>query len=153
MEKIIIREAHLGDLENLLLFEQALTEAERPFDPALKPAPVHYYNITEMIIAPHINLLVAEHNDVIAGCGYARIENSKHYAIHPQHAYLGFMYVVPEQRGKGIIRLIIEALKQWAKSNGITELRLEVLTGNQAAVKAYEKAGFSGYLLQMRMGI
>ena len=89
----------------------------------------------------------------LIGSGYARIEASKHYLLHTRHAYLGFMYVVPEHRGKGVNQLIIEALKQWSLSQNITELRLDVYSENQPAINAYEKAGFTKYLIEMRRGL
>jgi GNAT superfamily N-acetyltransferase len=106
-----------------------------------------------MIRAPHIQLLVAEINGQPVGSGYARIENSKPYLQHKQHAYLGFMYVEPAYRGRGVNKIIIEALEKWAISQGITEMRLEVYAENTPAVSAYEKAGFSALLVQMRKGL
>jgi len=106
-----------------------------------------------MINAPHIELLVAEASGEIIGSGYARIENAKPYLKHQHHAYLGFMYVAPEHRGKGVVQKIIEALKQWSITQNITELRLEVYQDNIAAIKAYEKIGFTKHMIQMRMGL
>ena len=63
------------------------------------------------------------------------------------------MYVVPEHRGKGVNRKIVEALEQWSISKGVLEMRLEVYTNNVAAIKAYEKAGFTGHMLEMRMAL
>jgi GNAT superfamily N-acetyltransferase len=63
------------------------------------------------------------------------------------------MYVVPEYRGKGVNRKIIEVLKQWSVSQNVTEVRLEVYIKNLAAIKAYEKAGFTPHMMEMRMGL
>ena len=150
---IIIRKVNHGDLETLLQFEQGVVKAERPFDPTLKPHPNHYYDINRMIDDPLVHLVVAESGSQIVGCGYARIEKAKHYVKHEAHAYLGFMYVDPQWRGKNINQMIIESLKQWALSKSINEMRLEVYCDNVAAVKAYEKAGFSKLLIQMRIGL
>jgi len=98
-------------------------------------------------------VIVAELNGEVIGSGYARITQSKDYLKHDRHCYLGFMYVKPEYRGKGVNNLVLQALKQWAKSQGINELRLEVYNDNQPAIRAYEKAGFTPNLLEMRMGI
>ncbi len=152
MEEIVIRKATLNDLETLLLFEQGVINAERPFDSTLKTEPTHYYDIKEMINASHVEIVVAEIRSEIIGSGYARIESAKPYLKHQKHAYLGFMYVVPDYRGKGVIQKIIEALKQWAISQNITEMRLEVYQNNLAAIKAYEKIGFTKHMIQMRMG-
>jgi ribosomal protein S18 acetylase RimI-like enzyme len=152
-ETITIRKATVGDLETLLRFEQGVVTFERPFDPTLKPDPIHYYDIKQMIDDPLVELVVAESGKQLIGCGYARIEKSKHYLQHDKHAYLGFMYVDPAWRGRNINQMIIERLKQWSISKGLTEMRLEVYYDNLVATRAYEKAGFSKLLIEMRMGI
>ena len=145
-----IRKAVEGDIAVLLAFEQGVIEAELPFDATLKRVPTRYYNIEEMIRASHIELVVAEVNDELAGCGYVRIETAKPYLQHTQHGYLGFMYVKPSYRGKGINGQIMEALKNWSAGQGVTELRLEVYYLNESAIKAYEKIGFSRHMIEMR---
>lgn len=60
------------------------------------------------------------------------------------------MYVLPEYRGKGVNGKLIEQLRQWAKSKGITEMRLLVYYNNTNAIKAYEKCGFSQLMIEMR---
>ncbi|SHN07214.1 GNAT family N-acetyltransferase [Mucilaginibacter sp. OK098] len=153
MEQITTRKARLSDLNILLSFEQAIIAAERPFDLTLKEGEIHYYDIAEMIAAPNVEVIVAEINGELIGSAYARIADSKIYLKHPKHAYLGFMYVKPEHRGKGINNRIIEVLKQWVISRGVTEMRLEVYNENLSAIKAYEKAGFTPNLLEMRIGL
>ena len=149
MDKMIVREARLSDLEELLGFEQAIIEAERPFDPALKRGTTHYYDIREMIESPDVRLVVAESDGRLIASGYARIEKAKPYYEHRHHSYLGFMYVVPEHRGKGVNKLIVDALFDWSRDRGVQEIRLEVYSGNAAAIRAYEKAGFTQNLVTM----
>jgi ribosomal protein S18 acetylase RimI-like enzyme len=153
MIEIKIRKASIVDLEQLLAFEQDIVKTERPFDPTLKPDPVSYYDIKAMLTDQHIEMVVAEVNNKIIASGYARIDKSKPYLRHSQHAYLGFMYVVPEFRGQGINKKIMDVLKDWAASKNITEFRLEVYYGNAPAIKAYEKFGFSKYFLEMRFSL
>lgn len=153
MEHILIRKAELKDLETLQGFEQGIINTERPFDPTLKPGAINYYDIEKMIGAADVELLVAELDSKIIASGYARIENAKPYINHRQYAYLGFMYVVPEQRGKGINKMIINGLSEWARAQQIYELRLDVYQPNVSAIRAYETAGFTKYMVNMRMGI
>ena len=154
MDMVTIRKATVNDLEILYAFEQGVIAAERPFDTTLKSEPIQYYNLPEMIRAAHIELAVAEwNNSHIIASGYARIEKAKHYLKHPRHAYLGFMYVLPQYRGQGINKKIIEYLKNWAALKNITELRLDVYFANTPAIKAYEKTGFAKHMLAMRLGI
>jgi len=153
MEKLIIRKATFDDLDRLLSFEQGVITTERPFDPTLKGDPNKYYDIEKMIDAPDVELLVAELDGKIIASGYARIEDAKPYLQHAQHAYLGFMYVSPEYRGMGVNKKIIDALTSWSLGKNITELRLDVYMSNEAAIKAYERAGFSRHMLAMRKGL
>lgn len=148
-----LRPATNEDTEILLQFEQGVIEAERAFDPTLKSAETYYYDLPALINEPHIHLLLAIQNETPVGCGYLRIEPSKHYLQHARHGYLGFMYVVPHLRGQGLNKMIMEALEGWAREQGITELRLEVYAGNRGAVKAYEKAGFETHMIEMRKGL
>ena len=140
----------MEDLPILLDFEQAIIEFERQFDPTLAPADVSYYDLAGMIDAPLVELLVAEINHEVIGSGYARLEESKVYLKHWRHAYLGFMYVVPSRRGAGVNQQLIAALNHWIITQNVHELRLDVYHDNQAAVRAYEKAGFRRHLTEMR---
>lgn len=150
MDNVTVREARLSDLDVLLEFEQAIIEAERPFDSTIKRGPTNYYDIRALMESPDVELAVAELDGRLIASGYARIEKAESYYQHSHHAYLGFMYVVPEHRGKGVIKLIIEALYAWSRERGVNEVRLEVYSNNTAAIRAYEKAGFAGDLLTMR---
>ncbi len=152
MDHITIRKAVPSDLDTLLRFEQGVIAAERPFDPTIKEGSIHYYDLKGMLKAPDVELLVAELGQTLVGSGYARIEAARHYLKHPIHAYLGFMYVEPAHRGKGINR-ILSALADWARSRNITELRLDVYCENANAIRAYEKAGFTRHMFAMRKGL
>lgn len=149
---MIIRKATIEDLPVLLQFEQGIISAERPFDSTLLPDPISYYDLKAFITAPDVHLLVAEIDGIIGGSGYARIKkNLNTYYDFEKYAYLGFMYVLPEFRGKGVNQAIIEELKQWAAGQGLTEIRLEVYNDNIGAIKAYEKAGFEKRMIEMRI--
>jgi ribosomal protein S18 acetylase RimI-like enzyme len=153
MEQIIIRKAVKEDISTLLQFEQGVINAERPLDATIKREDTHYYNLQLLIDADDSELVVAEVDNQLIASGYARIENSKFFFKHAQHAYLGFMYTLPAYRGRGVNAMILDALKNWSLSKHITELRLEVYVDNQPAIKAYEKMGFAKNLIEMRLGL
>lgn len=150
---IFIRKATAEDILVLKQFEQGIIEAERPYSPIIKPDPTYYHDIEGMLSNPLVDLIVAVVNGKPVACGFARIEQSEHYYTTGQHAYLGMMYVSPDYRRKGINTMIIEALKELVAQRGIKELWLEVFSGNESAIKAYEKAGFEHHMIQMRMSI
>lgn len=151
METLRIRWAVDSDLDRLLEFEQDLIRAERPMDPTIRPDPVNYYDLPEMIRNPEVALVVAVLGETVVGCGYARAREARPYLNHEKYAYLGFMYTVPDFRGRGVNRKIITYLSGWARENGLQEIRLTVYQTNEAAIRAYEKAGFRKHLLEMRL--
>ncbi|OXA76470.1 Ribosomal protein S18 acetylase RimI [Flavobacterium aquidurense] len=153
IKDITIRRAATVDLPKLAEFLQFLVEAERPFDPTLKEGEIFYYNIADFISDEKSELLVIDYKDQIVGCGYAQIRAAESYQKHDLFGYLGFMYVSPELRGNGLNNLLMDDLKKWILSKGITEVRLQVYHENEAAIRAYEKAGFKQILTTMRCDI
>jgi len=150
---VIIREAGERDLARLLELEQGVIDAERPFNALLKSESAFYYDIERLISSPESHLLVAEVESEIIGTGYAQIRDSKPSLAHKQHAYLGFMYVSPMHRGKGVNAKLINQLIDWSKRRGISDLYLDVYSENDSAVKAYEKVGFKASLLEMQLSL
>ncbi|MCQ0112932.1 Ribosomal protein S18 acetylase RimI [Zhouia amylolytica] len=148
---IEIRKAQESDIEILLTFEQGIVEAERPFDNTLKEGEVNYYDLSALIRSPKAEVLVAVVDNEIVGSGYAKILTAEPFRKFKEYAYLGFMYVKPEFRGKGINRQIVNSLIDWAKTKELTEIRLEVYDKNVLAKNAYTKAGFKPNLVEMRL--
>jgi RimJ/RimL family protein N-acetyltransferase len=52
------------------------------------------------------------------------------------------VYLTPAYRGGKVLAELIDAVAQWSRECGRDELMLEVVTGNDRAVRAYEKLGF-----------
>ncbi|MCF3108661.1 GNAT family N-acetyltransferase [Niabella sp. CC-SYL272] len=151
--EVFIRAATPEDAEILLEFEQKIIEAERPFDDSLKEGTIHYYDLLELIRSPAATVLLAVAGDEIIGSGYAKIVPAKPYQQYKEYAYLGFMYVKPAFRGRGVNQRIIQALLEWAKAKGLKEARLEVYEENIAAKRSYQKIGFRANLLEMRRAL
>ena len=150
---ITVRKATPDDMEVLLSFEQGVIQAERPFDTTLKTDFTTYYDLPKLISSDDAELVVAVNGDEVIGSGYARIEQAKQYVNHRSHSYLGFMFVLPDFRGRGINKMILDALSEWCASRNVFELRLEVYVQNSPAIKAYEKAGFEKLMVLMRKDI
>ena len=151
MDNIKIRTSTLDDIDILLEFEQGVIKAERPFDVTLGADPITYYNLEELIVSDDASLVVAEIEGEIIGSGYALIKPGRHYLNHEFYSYLGFMFTLPEYRGRGVNTKIIEKLKKWSHSKGLKEMRLTVYDENYKAIKAYEKVGFKKHIIEMRL--
>jgi ribosomal protein S18 acetylase RimI-like enzyme len=148
-----IREALLEDLHILKIFEQEIIQFERPFASNIKKNPVVYYDLKELILRNDAQVLVAVIDEKIIGSGYALIRKSKPYFDPERYVYLGFMFVSPQYRGRGINGKITERLIEWAKSKNISEIQLDVYAENDSALNAYKKIGFKPDLLKMRLVI
>lgn len=151
MDEILIRMATPDDLEQLLQMEQGLIEAERPYDPTIRQPPLVYYDLKEILEDKTYYVIVAEINGRIVSSGYATARPARPYLDHVHYAHLGFMYTLPEYRGRGINGRIIEELRVWAADQGLREVRLTVYPENTPAVRAYEKLGFVPHLIEMRI--
>ncbi|KPM30279.1 N-acetyltransferase GCN5 [Croceitalea dokdonensis DOKDO 023] len=151
MENLVIRDAQPADLEILLGFEQELIKAERPFDSTIATDPVSYYDIAAYIDDAQVKVLVAELNNVVVSSGYAMKKQARSYLNHAYYGYLGFMFTVPEYRGKGINGLVLDKLIGWCRLCGLNEIRLTVYEDNLPALKAYSKSGFKKHICEMRL--
>ena len=60
--------------------------------------------------------------------------------------------VLPDWRGQGVAGAMLEAVAQIARERGACKLTLEVLSGNQNALRAYAKLGFDAYQLDPQAG-
>ncbi len=60
--------------------------------------------------------------------------------------------VIPQFRGKGISKVLMQAVEEFARSIGCVKLTLEVLEGNHIAQALYLKVGFQAYELDPTVG-
>jgi ribosomal protein S18 acetylase RimI-like enzyme len=150
---LLVRSARQDDLPVLLAFEQGIIAAERPYDPTLKPDPISYYDIAEKIASDDSEVAVVEVDGLVVASGFATKNLSKAYVRDTHHAYLGFMYVSPDYRGRGLNRRLLDHLSGWAKAKDLSEIRLTVYNDNAPAIRAYKKAGFTSHVLEMRLNL
>jgi len=80
--------------------------------------------------------VVAYDADTPVGCGAVRM-------IASGAAEIKRMYVLPDRRGRGIARRLLEALEREARLLGVTKLLLETGTRQPEAIALYSKMGFS----------
>lgn len=150
---ITIRKAIIEDLPVLFEFEQGVLRTERPMDETLKLKNTYYYDIPNLIEDSSVEFVIAEINDIIAGCGYARIKKARDCFQFDQFSYLGFMFTKEDYRGRGVNKKIMNYLYDWSFSKGINEVRLEVYPTNIPAIKAYEKSGMTCSMQTMRIDL
>ena len=106
-----------------------------------------------MLADPNTSLQLVELDGRVVGCGYVQLRPSEAAFVHDKHAYMGFMYVEPGARGQGVNKMIIESLISWSKDQGVNDFYLDVYTENAAAIRAYEKVGFTPVLVEMKLNL
>lgn len=58
-------------------------------------------------------------------------------------ARIGRVIIDPARRGRGLAHVLIGLAVEQARSLGATELRLNVMVGNEPAIRTYARAGFT----------
>ncbi|MFC4104507.1 GNAT family N-acetyltransferase [Micromonospora zhanjiangensis] len=108
-------------------------------------------------LAEHAARPHAEHVARIAGCATGPIrgqfvaEVDGRFVGHaggtvvpgePDLTLIFAVYVTPARRGTGLLADLVEAVAAWSRSTGRPELLMEVVVGNDRAVRAYRRLGF-----------
>jgi ribosomal protein S18 acetylase RimI-like enzyme len=87
------------------------------------------------------NVLVAVEDGAVAG--YVKLGRATELEASDHVRMINGIVVLPEQRGKGVGRALIDAAVAEARAHGARRLTLRVLSHNDAARRLYEAAGFS----------
>jgi ribosomal protein S18 acetylase RimI-like enzyme len=131
-----------------------LQEFERALEPLLPPG--------EEIAEPYLGFLlsrcaeadgrifVAEIGGKVAGfvSVLARVQ-SQEVDDPAEYAYISDVLVLPNHRGKGVGRRLLEHAEGFARKSGARILRVSVLARNRDGYDLYRRLGFSDYQLQL----
>ncbi len=61
--------------------------------------------------------------------------------------------VLPDYRAQGVGQILLQAVEDVAVERGCCKVTLEVLSGNDAARRAYQKFGFAAYAMSDELGV
>lgn len=86
--------------------------------------------------------------------GFAEVGERSHADSCETHpvAYLEGWYVVPDRRGQGVGRALVEAVEAWARERGLRELASDTELENTGSQRAHGRLGFAevGRVVQFR---
>ncbi|HET7086811.1 MAG TPA: GNAT family N-acetyltransferase [Rhizomicrobium sp.] len=153
-----IRQARLpADEPAILSFINGLQDYEAAFEPDRRRDPnfavEHWRALEHRCAEKHGIMLIAEDaSGKAVGWAFAHDEKAEVFVVEPErrHGYLAELYVVPQARGQGLGRALIEGCEAWARERGHKVLTVGVLAKNPTAIRAYEGAGFAPYGMTMR---
>ena len=135
-----VRPAGIDDLQSIVGFiaeeareaegrEQGTDTLQRGIGAALEDASIAQY------------WLLVDDSDKACGCTSVVKEWSDWNAGY--YWWIQSMYIAPEHRGQGYLDTLLDAVREAGKQQGCLDLRLYVHKNNDAAIRAYEKAGFA----------
>jgi putative acetyltransferase len=113
---------------------QLLAKANAHFEALYSSRLTHLLTIAQLK-APAVTFLAARQEGRLVGCGALR-----RYA--PSYAEIKRMFVLPEMRGRGIGRRLVEHLERLAFEAGVEVLRLEAGRKQIEAIALYRALGF-----------
>ena len=152
-----IRHARLpADEEAILGYIAALQKYEAGFEQNRRTdadfRAEHWAVVQNRAKTHHGVILVAEEDGKMQGWAFAFEEEGEVFIEGAQrrHGFLAEIYVVPESRGTGIGRALIEGCEDWSRSLGHKALTINVLSNNHRAIRAYEGLGYAPYTVTLR---
>src|SRR5262245_19441400 len=90
------------------------------------------------VVDPNFTFVIARVDGSAVGCGALR-------GLEPGIGEVKRMFVVPEFRGRGIARQILEALESRARDLGYASVWLETGIGQPEAIGLYKSAGYHDF--------
>lgn len=100
-----------------------------------------YERLVEYVLAREHDILVAEIDGVAAGFALLIYDLPDEITLSEQ-TFIAYMAVEPEQRRRGIGRMLLAATEEEARKRGLPYLSLMVTEENGPARALYEQSGF-----------
>jgi putative acetyltransferase len=111
-----------------------IDELDAELNASYAPEQCHGLNLTR-VFRPGILFFIARLDGEPVGCGAV--------ALGDGFAEVKRMYTRPYVRGRGVARTLLSRLEDEAQARGVTRLALETGDGQHAALRFYERAGFT----------
>ncbi len=111
-----------------------ITELARYLIPLSPKESRHGYPV-EKLIKEDVPFFIIRDKGTPVGCGGVKLFGTDYGEIKR-------MYIRPQFRGLGLGKLMLDHLSDYARSQGVTILRLETGIAQREAIALYERAGF-----------
>jgi len=145
MEKIVVRIANSSDIESICgLYDEfyKYNNMQQSFSCAeVKENGIYPKYVIEGITG---DIFISELDEKIVGFIHAEECNTPPYPsiVQRKFAFIIDFFVIPEHRKKGIGKLLLEKVKEWAINRKLEYLELIVLNENETGKNFYKKECF-----------
>ena len=95
---------------------------------------------------PRQVLVAQEEENLIGYLMFQRQSKTTPLQTSRSWAYISDLYVVPNQRRRGVGRSLLKACLDDLRSSGVSHVRLSVWLENHNAMRLYEQVGFKDYM-------
>ena len=144
---VSVRVAQVADLETLVRLRLALLRehADSPIYGRLRG---DVEERARLLFAQQLGdaeaaCLIAERDDVAVGCLRVSESRGSPLLLPARYGYVASAYVLPEARGEGVLRMLVEHALAWCRARGLVEVRLHSDATNGVAAAAWEALGFT----------
>ncbi|MEX0781242.1 MAG: GNAT family N-acetyltransferase [Dehalococcoidia bacterium] len=149
-----VREATVADAPALFRAWQALRTHNAGADPRIIPAPVSEIEFTaglrELLSRPTGTLFVAEVDGRLAGFIRAGVEQNAADRLPEQHVGIGYLYVEPAARRRGLGRQLFAGVREWAGTQaGVAHFEMTVLNQDGDAEEFWRSLGFTPFIQRL----
>ena len=84
----------------------------------------------------------AESDNQLAGIVWMA-EREPFWEFKEKHVWIYNLHVTPQNRRKGIARMLLEETEKWTQQRGLNQIGLHVVDYNEPALKLYESLGYT----------
>lgn len=151
---VVVRPASAKDGPALYRAWNALRQHYATLDRRIRPAPVaeaHFLaDLAEMLARGTSAAFVAEVDRRLVGFLSGGLEESQPDRLPERHATVGYLYVDPGFRRRGVGRKLFEAMVAWAgRHEGVTHVEMPVLDADIEAALFWQALGFQPYISRL----
>ena len=151
----VIRRAMTSDLPRLGRLGALLVETHHDLDPrrflaANDRTPANYASFLKTKLEdPDAAILVADDHAEVIGYAYAAVQGYDYLSLRGPAGVLHDLIVDPGHRGRGVGRLLLNAVLAYLKARGAPRVVLSSAEGNQAAQRLFASMGFRRTMVEM----
>jgi GNAT superfamily N-acetyltransferase len=143
---LVVRRAHLDDLDQIVEMRMALLREyhEHPLytdlrDDAPNRARELYYT---QLLASDETIFIAERAGRAIGLLRCVDAPGSPLLLPDRYCYISSVYVVPEERRRGVLRALFGAAERWCADRGLGEMRLHNSAAATTAAAVWRAFGF-----------